>query len=428
MQRDRVKPQRVHIIGAGLAGLSAAVTLADRAVPVTLYEGNKHAGGRCRSYFDARLGLSIDNGNHLVLSGNHETAAYIDLISARDQLKVPSSAAFPFVDLATQERWTMKFNDGRLPWWIFRPECRPPGTTTSDYFSLARLMFASNRAAIGDVISPSGEIYSRFIEPLMVAALNVEAARGSVKLAKAVMHETFSAGGRQCYPLIVRSSLASTFIDPALEFVASRGGVIQYGRRLINLLFEDEMVRGLEFNEGVVPVAVGEAVILAVTPAAAERLVPRLQTPNEFSTILNFHFRFSAPSGLPSMTGVVNGLTQWLFCYPDRLSVTISAADAELLATPRAKLVERVWREICDIADIGAALPAWQLVREQRATFAGTAEQDARRPPARTSWSNLHLAGDWIQTGLPATIESAIRSGNIAAKAVTAEFAEARAV
>ena len=128
------------------------------------------------------------------------------------------------------------------------------------------------------------------------------------------------------------------------------------------------------------------------------------------------------------MTGVVNGLTQWLFCYPDRLSVTISAADAELLATPRAKLVERVWREICDIADIGAALPAWQLVREQRATFAGTAEQDARRPPARTSWSNLHLAGDWIQTGLPATIESAIRSGNIAAKAVTAEFAEARAV
>jgi predicted NAD/FAD-dependent oxidoreductase len=117
------------------------------------------------------------------------------------------------------------------------------------------------------------------------------------------------------------------------------------------------------------------------------------------------------------MTGVINGLVEWLFAFPTRLSVTISGAD-RLLDRPREPLARDIWSDAAKIAGVTTPMPAWQIVRETRATFAATPGEDAKRPPAATAWKNLALAGDWIQTGLPATIEGAIRSGVEAARIV----------
>src|SRR5665811_869793 len=117
--RDSVMPRSVHIIGAGLAGLATAVRLVEQGARVTLYEATNQAGGRCRSYLDPVLGITIDNGNHLLLSGNKAALGYLETIGARDRLIGPSTASFPFIDLATRERWTLRANNGRLPWWIF---------------------------------------------------------------------------------------------------------------------------------------------------------------------------------------------------------------------------------------------------------------------------------------------------------------------
>jgi hypothetical protein len=110
----------------------------------------------------------------------------------------------------------------------------------------------------------------------------------------------------------------------------------------------------------------------------------------------------------------VGGLSEWLFAYPDRLSVTISGAD-RLLEVPREELATRIWVEVAGLTGLHPALPAWQIVKEKRATFAATPAQDALRPPCRTRWTNLFLAGDWTATGLPATIEGALRAGETAA-------------
>jgi uncharacterized protein with NAD-binding domain and iron-sulfur cluster len=119
------------------------------------------------------------------------------------------------------------------------------------------------------------------------------------------------------------------------------------------------------------------------------------------------------------MLGVINGTTQWIFAFPGRLSVTISAGDA-LLDTPREQLARSIWAEVADAAALPAEpLPPWQIVRERRATFAATPEQDNRRSGPRTTLRNLFLAGDWTDTGLPATIEGAIRSGNRAAQFIS---------
>ena len=120
---------------------------------------------------------------------------------------------------------------------------------------------------------------------------------------------------------------------------------------------------------------------------------------------------------------MIGGLTQWLFAYRDRLSVTISAAG-DLIDWPREALAERIWREVAELTGLRSTLPPWRIVKEKRATFAATPAQDARRPPSRTRWSNVFLAGDWVQTGLPATIEGAVRSGCEAASLAVATAAK----
>ena len=95
----------IHVVGAGVAGLSAAVALCEAGHTVTVVEAGPVAGGRCRSYFDRELALRIDNGNHLLLSGNRSAFAYLDTIGARPTLAMPAEPIFPFMDLDNGLRW-----------------------------------------------------------------------------------------------------------------------------------------------------------------------------------------------------------------------------------------------------------------------------------------------------------------------------------
>jgi len=176
----------------------------------------------------------------------------------------------------------------------------------------------------------------------------------------------------------------------------------------------------LKFGDDVVVVEPGDAVVLAVPPRPAASLLPGLKTPAKFRAIVNAHFRFDPPPHTPALVGVVGGLVEWLFAFPQRLSVTVSNAD-RLLDMPREQLAQAIWRDICKAGGIQGELPPWQIVRERRATFEATPEQNALRPGAVTHCKNLFLAGDWTDTGLPATIEGSVRSGNRAADLVLAE-------
>ena len=126
----------------------------------------------------------------------------------------------------------------------------------------------------------------------------------------------------------------------------------------------------------------------------------------------------AAGVALPPMLGVINGMSEWIFAHPERIAVTISNADRHF-DTPRAELAATVWREVSEISGLPDELPRWQIVRERRATFAATPAQNRLRPPAETGFENLLLAGDWTATGLPATLEGAVRSGFRAADLAT---------
>jgi squalene-associated FAD-dependent desaturase len=412
-----LRSRTVHIVGAGLAGLSAAVDLVSRGIGVAVREATRQAGGRCRSYLDATLGMEIDNGNHLVLSGNRATLAYLDAIGARGRLAESSSASFAFVDLKTAERWTVRANDGLIPWWILDAKRRPPGARLPEYFALARLLRPRSGATIDETISCAGPLYERLIEPFLTSALNIEAPEGSAALAAAVIRETLAAGGRNYHPLIARDGLSAAFVDPALSYIEARGGSVTFGNRLRGLVLDPDRVAGLDFGDATIALAPDDGLILAVPPQAAGEFVPGLSTPTQFRAIVNAHYRIEPPAGLAPMIGIIHGLAQWLFAFPGRLSVTISAAD-HLLEIPREELAADIWRDVAAVAGIATPMPAWQIVRERRATFAASPEQEAKRPAVGTAWTNLVLAGDWTRTGLPATIEGAIRSGVKAARTV----------
>jgi hydroxysqualene dehydroxylase len=409
----------VHIVGAGISGLSAAVRLANANFSVHVHEATQQAGGRCRSFFDAATNLTIDNGNHLLLSGNRHALAYASSIGSEAGLVGPRRAQFPFVDLASGRRWQLDLGDSRLPLWVFDRSRRVPDTALSDYLALMPLIWSDASRLVGDTIPCKGRLYQRLVEPLLLAALNVNPPEGSAGLAGAVVRETLLAGGQACRPLIARDGLSAVLIDPAIKLLQARGADIRFGHELRGLTMSGNGVGELRFAEDTVALAPADAVILAVPPRPAASLLPGLKTPSKFRAIVNAHFRFDPPPDLPPVLGVVSGLVEWLFAFPGRLSVTISNAD-RLVDMAREELAQAIWRDVCAASGLTAELPPWQIVRERRATFEATPEQNALRPGASTAFKNLFLAGDWTDTGLPATIEGSVRSGNRAADLVLA--------
>jgi squalene-associated FAD-dependent desaturase len=410
-------PKTVHIIGAGISGLSAAVRLSNAGLNVHVHEATQQAGGRCRSYFDAATNLTIDNGNHLLLSGNRHARDYARAIGTEAGLVGPARAQFPFVDISTGQRWQLDLGDGRLPSWVFDESRRVPDTGLFDYLKLAPLIWAGADKLVGNTIPCDGTLYQRLVQPLLLAALNCDPPEGSAGLAGAIVRETLLAGGQACRPLIAREGLSAVLVEPAVKLLEGRGASVRLGHELRAFATSGERVSELNFGDDSIAIAPGDAVILAVPPRPAAALLPGLKTPTKFRAIVNAHFRCDPPKGAAPILGVVGGLVEWLFAFPQRLSITISNGD-RLVDMPREELAQAIWRDVCKAGGVSGELPPWQIVRERRATFEATPEQNALRPGPVTALKNLFLAGDWTATGLPATIEGSVRSGDRAADLV----------
>ncbi|OLL31936.1 hypothetical protein BTH42_09920 [Burkholderia sp. SRS-W-2-2016] len=410
-------PKLVHVVGAGLAGLAAAVQAQRRGARVVLHEAEQHAGGRCRSYYDAKLGATLDSGNHIVMAGNTATLNYTRAIGAADELVGPAQPDYPFVDLATLARWNVRLSPGIVPWWIFDSQARVPHTQPADYLTLVPLLMARPGRSVAQTMRSNGPLWDRFLRPLLHALLYMEPRDASAELTGAIVRETLLAGGLACRPLLASNGLGSAFVDPALRLLQHGGATIRLGSPLRALTFASEpaRVQSLQFAGESIALGANEAVILALPPGPAATLVPGLRGPNRFTAALNVHFAIEPPFGLPQVTALLNGTSAWLFAFDGRLSVTLDGAD-RLLDTPPDVLAATVWAEVARAVNLPLApLPPWQVVNEARATFAALPEQDTLRPGTRTRWNNLMLAGDWTATGLPATLEGAIRSGQQAA-------------
>ena len=410
----------VHIVGAGFSGLSAATHLSAASnAEIVIHERGAHAGGRRRSFYDEALGMPIDSGNYLILPSWRSTIRTLDAIGARAQWREAETGDIAFADMASGERWNLRPNAGRLAWWVLLESRRAPRTFAKDYLQIAKLRGAAANARIADIAPSGGPAAERLWRPFTLAALNMEPARASARLAGALLEETFIGGGRGARMMFPVGEFARAFVEPALKHLRKRGVTIRFERNLRALDFADDRVAALDFDHDRVDLAPQDSLILAVPPWAASALVPGLVAPDAFTATVTAHFAAPAPPHAPRVLGVVNGPIPWLFCYPDRISVSVRDAGA-LLDEPREKLAAEYWRAVAGLTGLSDAMPAWRLIRQKRAAFAATPEQDALRPDCETGWRNLRLAGAYVQNGLPESMEGAVRSGEVAA-AKTAE-------
>jgi squalene-associated FAD-dependent desaturase len=306
-------------------------------------------------------------------------------------------------------------NEGPIPWWVFSKTRRVPDTSLCEYFAIAKLLAGSPRKRINEVIACRGNLWERLLRPLLLAALNTEPEGASAGLAAAVLRETLMKGGCAYRPRIASPHLGSTFIDPALDYLKRKGTQVRFGSRLRRIEFADDRAMTLDLADGPIMLGATDCAVLATPAWVTMDLLPEVLAPKEFRSIVNAHFAVAPPAGVPLMIGLIGGMAEWVFAFPDRISVTISGADA-IVDRDREDLAKTLWRDVAAAHGFAPELPPWQIVKERRATFAATPEQAKRRAKAETRWSNLFLAGDWTDTGLPATIEGAVRSGNRAAE------------
>jgi squalene-associated FAD-dependent desaturase len=395
---------RVHIIGAGIAGLVAALRLTQQGREVVLYEAAPHAGGRCRSYDDNRLRRELDNGNHLIVQANHTACGLLKELGTLDQF-YPLQHAYPMADIASGERWQV------------RPMRLPHGFQWVDMRRMLQLLRAKPTQTVAEIFPPATPLFRKFIEPVCTATLNTRPELASATMFRHVLCRMLLPGAASFYQ--VKTGWGGALIAPMLQRIRQAGGAIHYQKRLQRMELEGDAITALQFGDGVVPVEAGEKVILATPPDIAATLLGEASALH-YHKIINGHFLWEGAGLNPPILGVVGSPLQWVMAKEGLLSTTTSDADHSALhGLNQTEVAQLLWRDICRAMGWQETpLPAHRIVTEKRATFAATPENLPRRPSARTAFRNLILAGDAVTSPLPATIEAAIKSGQQATQLI----------
>jgi len=400
--------RRTHIVGAGIAGLSAALAVTAEGGEAILYEAAPQVGGRCRTIFPAD-GFAHDNGTHVLFSANKRARTLLNAIGAQDRWIEPEPKGLPLYDLQTGRIQRI----GLSPWSWLLPSRRPQGLSLGDLARILRLIFPSQDCPVASLIGRRA-MMDNLIEPLTVAVLNTPASQASAQRLASALRQILRPGGGKL--LVARNGLTEDLIAPALRTLQARGASLLTGQRLRALLANERRVIGLSLTDRTIALGPEDQVILALPPYEIERLLPALPVPRVFEPILNVHYALPGLSE-PRFVGFTHALAQWALIRPGHVSVTVSAAravidqDADVLAA-------RIWREIAPALHklgLDAPLdrqPEARVVKEKRATIRQAAAP-IPQPPVQPL-TNLALAGDWIGS-LPATIESAVAAGEQAA-------------
>lgn len=405
-QASRPEQRHIHIVGGGIAGLTAAY-YASQDAEVTLYEASPQLGGRCRAYFDEKLQVRLDNGNHILIGACTETWALIDALGVRDAYHSPCTD-YMLRDRESDETWHIA----------------PPfglGGSMRNYLQVARLCSASSKAYVAEYFDTDSRFYTHVITPLCLSALNTQPERASAKLFAQMLRK--AGWHKAAYsPHIPLEDWGAALIEPLRNALMVNGVQVVRECPLKHFEAQGEHVSRLVFADREVEVAENDGVIFALPLPALERLLPNTRQPKGHESIINGHFRTDMKAFKNgTMIGLVGGTADWVFCKKEVISTTTSAAS-RIPAMDSAELAAKLWEDVCFALDLDAHMPVppFRILHEKRASFEATPENCALRFTANSDYCNLYIAGDHTATALPATIEGAIASGKIAAQLANA--------
>ena len=451
----------VVVVGGGLSGLAAAVRLTSHGVPPLLLEQRPYLGGRAYSFVDESTGTVIDNGQHVLIAGYSRTMAFLDLIGTHHLLAVQDIPELPFHH---PSRGFCTFGLPRLP----SPLHLAAGIIATDLFApadkvrmvRAGLALRRGREAVtggerargsgaagaaghglgaGDMTveewldahGQSAETKRSFWEPLAIAIMNEHIAAASASVFLRAVRTAFLADPHGAALALPTVGLSELFVDPARAYLERGGAAVRTGADVAEVVLEGDRVCAVKLRDGErVPCA---GLVMALPPYRLPALLPvslrdagRLATAAGIphSPIVSIHLWFDTDFMPERVLGVIGLHIQWVFnrrkiCGEGggggHLSVVISAGHS-IVDLSNEELVRIALDDLAAIYSSRVAAPVHDVViREKRATFSCTPAVEPLRPGAETPVGNLFLAGDWTDTGYPATIEGAIMSGNRAA-------------
>lgn len=435
--------KEVLIIGGGFAGLAAGVELSSRGHPVTLIERRGHLGGRAYSFRDPISGSILDNGQHVLMGCYRDTISFLEKIGTLDKVSFQRNLTVDFAGPGEKGR----FHALPLPnpFHLLGGFLFFQGLPWRDRFKILNFGRAlkkdqKDQKTIPEWLHGLGQsrvIQERFWNPLALAALNDRPEISSAEIFSTVLKEALFSGRRGARIGISTVGLSDLYTEAARDFIERKGGHFLLKSPVVKLHFKGREFQEAELEGGRRISA--EALLVTVPFTALRRLLPdeilygdpffrplgRLQN----SPIVAINLWFDREITEKKFVGFWGTKIHWLFNKgrlfregPPYLSLVISGAREEL-KTPAPALVDLALRELTEVfPETGRAkLVRSMVLKEPEATFSPVVGVSAMRPSQKTPYKNLFLAGDWTDTGLPATIESAVRSAKKAVELIEKE-------
>ncbi len=416
------------IIGGGFAGLSAAVHLTNKSKKIELIEASQKLGGRAYSLTDKSTNTIIDNGQHIMMGCYRETLNFFEMIGATENLIFQEKLKVDFLQ-SYFRLVPLEVSSKIYPINLLTGLLRYKAISLKERMILLKfflmLLLSSDRdlskMTIFDWLNQEKQnekIRKSFWEILAVGALNTSVYKASAKVFKDILEEIFFRGNKAATIILPKAGLTETYCNAAARYIQDRRSEISLGEQVNKLISEGNRIKVIETNKRVIKDF--KYVISAIPYYNLKKILPSgkiIPDPGlEYSSILTVHIWLKENKLDNTFYGLIDSDIHWIFNHGTHLTLVRSDAN-ELIEKSKEEIFEIVKKELYKYCFIEKEnIIDYRIIKEKRSTFIPSNEILYKRPGTETKFSNLLLAGDWINTGLPSTIESAVKSGRMAAE------------
>ncbi len=420
--------KKVLIIGGGLAGLSAAVFLARKGIKTVIIESSPAPGGRARSFTDTRLNAEIDNGQHLMMGCYKETLNFFDIIGAKDNIEIQDNLSAKFAERGGrifQLDASPLFYPLNLLIAMIRFRAVPFADRLKIIFTLASLFRTDesklNNISVKEFLRQKGQserAISSFWEIISVGTLNTSTEKASALLFTRILKTVFLTGKKSSSFVLPKKPLSRVYVEKALEYIKAKGGEIHYSETVKEITESSRPTVKTSQNS----YSDFDHIISSVQHHSLVKFAPWIQNklPENlrfsYSPILTMHLFLESNPFHDRFLGLLGSPLQWVFNNGDHLSLLTSDAG-KFDGYKKDELFELFCSELTDFFPIfyKKLVKGYRIIIEKRATFIPDISSTILREKIPASCPGMILAGDWVNTGLPATIEGAVLSGRLAA-------------
>jgi hydroxysqualene dehydroxylase len=419
--------KKVLIIGGGFAGLTSAAYLSNSGFKVELIEASKKLGGRAYSLIDKESGSVIDNGQHILMGCYTETLKFLNLIGAKKNLIFQSDLEVNFLK-ENNQLFPLKASPLFYPFNLLFGLLNYKALTLSERLKLLKFFFKIYFYSESELKKltvyqwlllerQTENIIKSFWEILAVGALNTNLKKASAKIFSDVLKEIFFSGKAAAAIILPKDGLTETYCDNAVTLIKNSGGEIITGETVKKFEYSSNKIFKIITDQR--EIENFDYVISAVPHFAIKKVMPELFSNNfefEYSGILTVHLWLKENNLAKKFYGLINSKVHWIFNHDKHITLVTSDAN-DLMDLSHEEIYEMVLKELEKFAGINKDdIRSYKIIKEKRSTFIPSNQIESERPSSNTKYKNFFLAGDWTDTGLPSTIESASKSGRIAAQ------------